>query len=567
MAEKYDYYQFLIDTLKSWGITLYTGVTGGGVIHYLKYLDTLHDTSYGKPEFFTFGEYNAGFVPLGYYLASGKIAAAVATTGAATKLLACGLSDAKLHDIPAVYIVPVSAKNTLGCSPLQDTSIYGSNMIEQLRAELPNSVFVLDDPSILAEQLALAKALLDNSKPVVFVLVNESLNIPVDEVPAIPAVAPYTVENGRFDDFTATFRQAIDGKRLVVLVGEEMTRYADALELTSAFSEQFRAAVIWSINGANAVRRDNPYGYGYIAFGGNDKALNMYDSLGDDDVLMVLGACPDEYTVNLNLFTASHTFFVGNIPKAYGLVKNSLFHIAKGKYYHMHSAIDMVLRSLIDTAKQQPFTNIPAEPAPEDLNNSPFPIPGNGYVDMVKLYQQLDKWWPAGSIGFDDVCLSYKDRQYVTQRPNNNIHFYSLYRGSAMGGAFGVAVGAKLSKPEQPVFLFTGDGCFRLFSGSLGEVSDLGLVVFLLNNETLSIVEQGLIKILPGVPEERYHSALKPVDYCSIARAYGWDAEKLNPDLSNFNDLLVKKRSRSLLIEVAVDPHQILGANPRLRNL
>lgn len=107
MAEKYDYYQFLIDTLKSWGITLYTGVTGGGVIHYLKYLDTLHDTSSGKPEFFTFGEYNAGFVPLGYYLASGKIAAAVATTGAATKLLACGLSDAKLHDIPAVYIVPL----------------------------------------------------------------------------------------------------------------------------------------------------------------------------------------------------------------------------------------------------------------------------------------------------------------------------------------------------------------------------------------------------------------------------------------------------------------------------
>ncbi|WP_353722290.1 thiamine pyrophosphate-dependent enzyme [Dyadobacter sp. 676] len=189
---------------------------------------------------------------------------------------------------------------------------------------------------------------------------------------------------------------------------------------------------------------------------------------------------------------------------------------------------------------------------------------------MAGLYQRLDRWWPEGSIGIDDTCLAYKDRQYVTQRPNNNILFYSLYRGSAMGGAFGVAVGAKLAAPRRPVFLFTGDGCFRLFSGSLGEVSNLGLVVFLLNNETFGIVEQGLRKVLPYVGTAHYHSRLDAVDYCGIARANNWDAIRLAPDLGNLDEALdraTNKSSRSLLIEVPVDPNQVLGKNPRLKNL
>lgn len=139
-----------------------------------------------------------------------------------------------------------------------------------------------------------------------------------------------------------------------------------------------------------------------------------------------------------------------------------------------------------------------------------------------------------------------------------------------MGGAFGVAVGAKLAKPDNNVFLFTGDGCFRLFAGSMGETSDLGLVTFVLNNETLSIVEQGLEVILPNVSEKKYHATLKSIDYCGMARACGWDAEKLKPDLSNLNSLLDKIEKglkRSLLIEIPMDPAQILGSNPRLKNL
>lgn len=566
-----DSYQTIINTLDNWGIRLYAGVNGGGVIHLLKYLDPLDQGVIETPSFLTIGEYTAGFIPLGYYLASGKVAASVATTGAATKLICCGLSDAKLHDIPAVYIVPVSNGSTAGFSPLQDTTAYGSNIVMQLRAELPESVFVLDNPITLPEQLSLAKEQLDRSKPVVLVLDNEGLSVfPTGS--DFPAAMPdlHVIENHYSEAFLAAFRRETEDKRVVIFVGEEMARYPNAADLTTRLSEVLQAATIWSINGANAVSRDNPYGYGYISFGGNDRAISIYNSLGKNDVLLVVGACPDEYTVNFKKIPASATFHFSNIPQAYGFVDNSLRHVVEGRYYQMHAPLDSLLQTLIDAATERRFSNTAMEKAPHYLNDLPFEKARSNYVDMAALYQRLDRWWPEGSIGIDDTCLAYKDRQYVTQRPNNNIRFYSLYRGSAMGGAFGVAIGAKLANPDRPVFLFTGDGCFRLFSGSLGEVSNLGLVVFLLNNETFGIVEQGLRKVLPDVGAAYYHSRLGTVDYCAIARANNWDAIRLAPDLGNLDDVLGKVNagsSRSLLIEVPVDPNQVLGKNPRLKNL
>ncbi|PSL34025.1 thiamine pyrophosphate-dependent enzyme [Dyadobacter jiangsuensis] len=566
-----DSYQIIITTLSSWGIRLYAGVNGGGVIHLLKHLAPLDRTDTGMPSLLTIGEYTAGFIPLGYYLASGRIAASVATTGAATKLICCGLSDAKLHDIPAVYIVPVSNGSTAGFSPLQDTTEHGSNILMQLRAELPESVFVLDSRATLNEQLSLAKEQLDRSKPVVLVLDNEGLSISQTDSDLLPTVPNARIrENHCQETFLTTFRRETEGKRVVLFVGEEMARYPHAADLTTRLSEVLQAAVIWSINGANAVSRNNPYGYGYISFGGNDRAVSLYHSLGEQDVLLVIGACPDEYTVNFRRISAAATFHLSNIPQAYGLVDNSLQHVVDGRYYRVNAPLDSLLQTLADAATQLPFVNIPAETAPPDLNDQSFARARGAYADMAALYQHLDRWWPKGSIGIDDTCLAYKDRQYVTQRPNNHIRFFSLYRGSAMGGAFGVAIGAKLADPGRQVFLFTGDGCFRLFSGSLGEVSHLGLVVFLLNNETFGIVEQGLRKVLPDIGTAYYHSRLGAVDYCAIARANNWDGIRLTTDLSNLDEILRRVEAgpvKSLLIEVPVDPNQVLGKNPRLKNL
>lgn len=60
------------------------------------------------------------------------------------------------------------------------------------------------------------------------------------------------------------------------------------------------------------------------------------------------------------------------------------------------------------------------------------------------------------------------------------------------------------------------------------------------------------------------------VDYQGVALSFGWNAARLLPDLSNLSDVLDQiepTMERSLLIEVPIDPNQLLGSNPRLVNL
>lgn len=562
-----DGYKVLFNFFKKLEITQFFGVTGGGVVHFLKHIAPYSNSD--EANLFSIGEYTAGFAPLGYYLTNKKIAASVSTLGAATKLIMCGLSDAKLHDIPSIYIVPAYDTTLDGQASLQDSSIFGSNVIEQLYAECPDSVFVFNRENDIYEQLARAELALKEHKPVVFVLNHSALTQPTSyERKTHSPTAITTSSNGNAQyEFLAELFDATQGKKLTVLVGEEMNLYPDSKNLLSQLSEKLKPYIIWSMNGANSVSANNKYGYGYLGFGGNDLANNHFNQLGAEDVLLVLGACPDEYTVNLQNFSADHTFYCTNIKNAYGQVQGSLQHRAQGKYSQLNYPLDSFIHDLL--ADQSNLENIPAPVAPENLNTRIISASDQGFTHMEHFYQRLNTWWPKNSIAFSDVCLAYKDRQYVTQRPNDNIDFYSLYRGSAMGYVLGAAIGAKIATPDKNVFAFTGDGCFKLFAGSLAEAADLGITLFVLNNSKFSIVDQGLHTILPDIPTEYWHSEVKPIDYCKLAEACGWRSNKLNVDLSNLEDLLdsTLESNQSLLIEVTVDPNQILGINPRVHNL
>ena len=564
---KRDGFETLVDYLADFGIDIYTGVTGGGVVHYVKYL-TPYEPNQIKPALFTISEYPAGFAPLGHYLATGKVGGAIATTGAATKLLACGLSDAKLHDIPSVYIFPISTRRHQEDSALQDTSIYGSNIIKQLEAEIED-VFLLDNPYTFAQYLEQAGKALLSRKPVVFLLDNEIMNLPMSEEPKI-------IKNKLHDSsieiaiFVQLLKKKVKGRRVLLLVGEEGLHETDIRQLTTAVSIELAAATVWSMNGVNCVGSENPYGYGCISFGGNDKALNLWESMTEDDVVICVGVTPDEYTTNLQKFAAGDVFFITQTANAYGHIRGSFQHSALHKFHQINAPITKVLKTIITEGKREVYSTTASPLAPVELNTCVLEPPRAHYADMKIVYQHLHKWWQPGSLVISDVCLAYKDYQYVTQRPNDTITYFSFYRGSAMGGAYGVAVGAKLAQPDKRVYLFGGDGCFRLYGGSLNEAKNLGIVLFILDNHTYSIVAQGLPAILPSVHPEKYHDTLQQVDYGKIAEASGWLSYTVAPDLSNFEDILnelERYKKQSILVTIPVDPNQILGQNPRVRNL
>ncbi len=563
----------VVDILRSWGVTFFAGVNGGGVVHVAKSFEPFDDPAQahdGVSRLLTMSEYVAGFAPLGYWLASGRVAGCLTTTGAATKLGASGLSDAKLHNIPAVYLVALNSTLSIGNGPLQDVSEHGMNIVPQLEAELGEGCVVIDNINRLEDGMRRAQHMLKRSKPVAIAFHPDVLSRPTD------AAAPWTSNPATFAardvaEFLEEFPRVSRGRRVVIYVSGEAAFVPGIREATTHLSHLLRAPTVWSVNGANAVSPTNPWGYGYISFGGNDAAMELWRGLTADDVVVTLGFDPGEYSLNLGRIPAGWVYHFTDLRDPYGHKHGEFRHRAAHEYRMVRGDIGMVLREILPrlerTVGERPHTPM----APRDLNTREISRDTRpGTVDAVEFYGRLHRMWRPGSIGFDDVCTAYKDRQYVAQRPSEAIRFFTTHDGSAMGGGFGLGVGAKCAEPDLHTFVFTGDGCWRLFGGALADAANLGLNVFVVNNGVLGIVDKGLEVIIPDVEKRRYHSRLPRIDFTRAAEAHGWEAARVAPDLSDLGDIVdacYERRGRSLLVEVPVDPDQLIGLNPRLANL
>jgi acetolactate synthase-1/2/3 large subunit len=542
----------LVDTMRKWGITFFSGVNGGGLIHVAKHLEPLlglEQIGDGKPRMQTMGEYVAGFVPLGYYLASGKIA--------------------KLHNIPAVYVIALNSTLSIGLSPLQDVSEHGMNVIPQLRAELGDACIVVDDISKLQAQLEQAQAILSESKPVAIAFHPDILSQQVKvDVPKVERSR--TFDQVDADRFVHELPGLVNGRRVVIYVGAEASRCPGITELTTELSDLLQAPTVWSVNGANAVSRDNPYGYGYISFGGNDEAMKLWRSVNENDIVISLGFDSGEYSLNLSPIPAGHVWHFTAWNEPYGHKDGDFRHRVKGDYRVVRGDIEKTLHEVLPRLKGK-LGPRPHVDVPRDLNNRTISHDvRKGCVDAVDFYGELYRSWRPHSIGFDDVCTAYKDRQYVTQRPHQSMPFHTVHDGSAMGGAFGLGVGAKAADPSLHTFVFSGDGCWRLFGGALAEAANIGMNLFIVNNGTYAIVDKGLEVVIPDVDKGRYHGKLAPIDFVAAAKAHGWDGFRLRADLGNLEEILdacYKGSGQSIVVDVPIDADQVIGLNPRLNNL
>ncbi|MEC4818570.1 MAG: thiamine pyrophosphate-dependent enzyme [Scytonema sp. PMC 1069.18] len=565
----------LIEILKQWGIKHYIGVNGGGVIkvaqHLLPliHLEQLDDE---LPRMLTMNEYIAGFAPIGYYLATGTPAVTILTTGAATKLGLCGLTEAKLHNIPAVYLIALNSTQVYDQAPLQDVTVNGMNLLGQLQAELDDGCVVIDDLSVIEDKLWKVQKILSQSRPVAIAFHPDILSQDVDI-----NLQSFSIHNTHseinfsdIDTLVSQLTRIQPNQRVILYVGDEAARYEHINTLIDELSYRLQSPIVWSVNGANAVSETNLYGYGHIMFGGNDRAVELWRSINEDDVLIMIGLDPYEYVLNCELIHAGQVWHLSNFERPYGHKNGTFKHRAAFEYRKVRGDIAQILKELLSQLpKTEHLSSINMQL--ESLNTREISrVVHPETVDLVSFYEKLQQYWQPNSIGFDDVCMCYKDRPYLMQRRHPNIKFYSMYHGSAMGGAFGLACGAKLGNPSLHTFVFSGDGCWRLYGGALADANQLGLRLFIINNSSYGIIEQGAPFILPGVNSSRYHAELNNIDFVAAALAHGWDGYRLKPDLSNLSEIMdacYHSNPKSILVEVPVDSTQVIGLNPRVWNL
>lgn len=561
----------LIEILSSWDINLYAGVNGGGLIHLAKHLEPfegLHQANDGTPRLFDIPEAIAGNIPLGYYIATGKIASSMSTTGGATWYGAIGLANAKAHDIPAMYIIALNSTEIFDKGPLQNMTPSGMNSIAMVKGMLGDSCLVVDDFGGLEKILVKAQDALRQSQPVALLFHPNILSKEVNgfEVPWVDK--PRQVNPEDLDAFVRQFSGEIKGRRVFFYVGEEAARYEGMKKLTTSLATLMKAPVVYTMNSSSAVAHDNPYAAGHIHLGFNDWTKQLWDSLTEKDVAVFLGFDPGEYELNLSNVKADVWHFT-NLANPYDSRNGTYQHRVEGKYRQVRGDISFALGQLIPKLKEK-IRDRPEFEIPVDLNNRQIEESGREYVDLVKFYEKFMQLVQEGTFIVNDVSQAYKDFQYVTQRPIKGVKVWSPHRISTMGDSFGVGIGAKIGNPNLFTHIFAGDGCFKYFEGGLSNAQELGLTVWVLDNEMYHIVGKGLKVVMPQVEERRYHSKLRKVNFVQVAKAHGWDAYELEPNLSNLEDIMARSYSgstKSMLVHVPIDGNIVIGQNPRLLGL
>ncbi|NJR14883.1 MAG: hypothetical protein HC785_03720 [Calothrix sp. CSU_2_0] len=306
-------------------------------------------------------------------------------------------------------------------------------------------------------------------------------------------------------------------------------------------------------------------------FGGNDRALELWKSINEDDTVITIGFDPYEYVLNNKQIQAGYVWHLTNLHRPYGHKNGEFQHRVAFKYRKVCSDIALVIEEVLKYLPKTEESLPSVRKSLPSLNTRTLNRKVHAdAVDLVSFYEELEHCWQPNSIGFDDVCMAYKDRPYLMQRRHPNINFYSMYHGSAMGGAFGLGCGAKLANPRLQTFIFSGDGCWRLYGSAIADASRMGLRLFIMNNSCYGIIEQGAPLIIPGLDSKRYHSHLPNIDFVCAAKAHGWYGYKVKPDLSNLAEIMdacYSYDSQSILIEVPVDATQIIGMNPRVQHL
>src|SRR5437870_1681124 len=391
----------LVNTLRRWGIRFFAGVNGGGVVHVAKHLEPYDDLSHSADpasRMLTMGEYVAGFVPLGHWLASGRIAGCVTTTGAATKLGGSGMTDAKLHNIPAVYLIALNSTISIGNAPLQDVSEYGMNVVPQLQAELGEGCVVIDDMNRLEDDLRRAQRVLKHNKPVAIAFHPDVLSRETGADVSWTS-HPRTFSAQDVAEFLAEFPRVSKGRRVVVYVSGEAAFAPKIRTLTTVLSKVLKAPTVWSVNGANAVARDNEYGYGHISFGGNDRAMELWRSLGKDDVVVAVGFDAGEYSPNLAKIPAGHVYHFTDMREAYGHKDGEFRHRAAHEYRRIHGDIGMVLEEVLPQVMRTCADRPETPRAPKSLNTRDRPEKKRAVtVHFNEFYQRIDRMWRPHSI-------------------------------------------------------------------------------------------------------------------------------------------------------------------------
>lgn len=495
--------QMLVEALLREGVDTIFGIPGGAVT---PIYDALRDAPIRN--ILTRHEQAAAHAADGYARATGKVGVCLATSGPGATNLITGLANAYMDSIPVVALTGQTPRSLLGTDSFQEADLTTITM------PITKHNYLVKDPSDLPRVIREAFHIASTGRPgPVLVDIPRDVSASLGKYEPVrtlhlPGYKPSV--NGHPTQVSRAAKAIAEAKRPIIYAGGGVISSGAHQELL-ALAEKTKIPVTTTLMGLGGFPMDHPLFIGMLGLHGS-YAANM--AVMRSDLIIALGARFDDRVTGLRekfapLAKIIHVDIdpaeIGknvrcDIPIV-GDLKNVLGQllplVAEGKEGAWRRQI-----AYWEAKHPIKYEKNPEVLKPQEVIEGLYAVTGGKALVVTEVGQH--QMWAAHYFKFT--------------RPRSFLTSGGL---GAMGFGFPAAIGAKIGRPEEEVFLVAGDGSFQMNMQELATVAylDLPVKILILNNGYLGMVRQ-LQEVYHGKREAAVALNGNP-DFVKLAEAYG----------------------------------------------
>ncbi|MCG0278304.1 MAG: biosynthetic-type acetolactate synthase large subunit [Thermanaeromonas sp.] len=495
--------QAVIEVLLQEGVEIVFGYPGGAVL-------PLYHALADSPikHILVRHEQSAVHAASGYARASGKVGVCFATSGPGATNLVTGIATAYMDSIPVVVITGQVPTSMVGTDAFQEVDVTGITMPITKHNYLVKDVAEL--PRIVKEAFYIART--GRPGPVLIDLPRDvALSLCEEPIPSKVEIRGYKpTYKGHPGQIRALADLLLKSERPIIFVGGGVIA-SGAEDLLLKVAETLQAPVATTLPGLGAFPEDHPLSLGMVGLHGKPYANH---AVMECDVLFGIGVrFDDRVTGALEKFAPQAKIAHVDIDPA---------EIGKNVRVDLPLVGDArtVLADLLPLLK--PVKREAWLKRIKQLQEE-FPLTygrGGGDVRPQWVIQRLGEMTRGRAIITTDVGQHqmWAALYYGFTRPRTFISSCGL---GTMGYGFPAAIGAKLARPEEMVWVITGDGSFQMGMAELGTAMEheLPIKILLFNNQSLAMVRQ-LQHFYYEAKYTAVHFHGNP-DFVRLAEAYG----------------------------------------------
>ncbi len=498
--------QILWDALEHQGVETVFGYPGGAILPaYDALLDsTIHHVLVRH-------EQGAAHMADGFGRAAGRAGVAIATSGPGATNLVTGIATAMLDSSPCVFITGQVPSHVIGTDAFQETDITGVTL------PITKHNFLVTQTEDIAQTIKKAFHLAEGGRPgpVLVDITKDAQQRECDyewddspvELPsraARPTVSPEELDHAAEILNTA--------KRPLILAGRGVT-LSGATGLLADFVEKTQIPVAMTLLGIGGFPASHPLNLGMMGMHG-EAWVNQ--AIQNADVLLALGMRFDDRVVGdpKKFAPAARKIHVEIDPSEV----NKIIQVEVALIGDLAGSLGALAPkvSCQDLTPWHDFIgDLKGDSAVRDIQQ----LPDSGHLYAAHVISDLWNLTEGNALVVTDVGQHqmWEAQYYKHDAPRKLITSGGL---GTMGFALPAAIGAKVARPDEEVWVIVGDGGFQMTAAELSTCAQEGLKlnVAIINNGYLGMVRQWQEFFY----DKRYAATpMRNPDFVKLAQAHG----------------------------------------------